>query len=121
CPCGHRASAGTCRATSLCMSSVTTPDEIVAAMERWSEEFIEQPHHIVGDLPVCPFAKAARLKKSIRFEVLPFDAGDPLERDGTILSSYATSHSNPRWKHCSSFILSPRRSARSLSKRSLPD
>ena len=68
------------------MSSVTTPDEIVAAMERWSEEFIEQPHHIVGDLPVCPFAKAARRKKSIRFEVLPFDAGDPFERDGTILT-----------------------------------
>jgi len=63
-----------------------TPHEIVAAMERWSEEFIEQPHHIVGDLPVCPFAKAARLKKRIRFEVVPFDTADPLEPDGAILS-----------------------------------
>jgi len=64
----------------------TTPTDIVAAMERWSEEFVEQPHHVVGDLPVCPFAKAARLKKCIRFEVLQFDPDDPLERDGAILT-----------------------------------
>src|SRR5262245_22896578 len=79
-------SAGMCRAISMGMHSATTPDDIVAAMEQWSEEFIEQPHPIVGDLPVCPFAKAARLKKSIRFEVLPFDAADSLEPDGAILS-----------------------------------
>jgi hypothetical protein len=58
--------------------------DVIAAMERWSEEFIEQPHHMVGDLPVCPFAKAARLEKAIRFEVMPFDPADPLEPDGTI-------------------------------------
>src|SRR5262249_32498945 len=32
------------------------------------------------------FAKAARLKKSVRFEVLPFDVADPLESGGAILS-----------------------------------
>ena len=68
------------------MSSVIKPDDVIAAMERWSEEFIEQPHPVVGDLPVCPFAKAARLKKTVRFEVMPFDAADPLEPDGAILS-----------------------------------
>src|SRR5262245_66358577 len=77
-----------CRAIFPCgMRPVTTtPDDVVAAIERWSAEFTEPPHHIVGDLPVCPFARAARLKKSIRFEVLPFDADDPLERDGAILT-----------------------------------
>ena len=68
------------------MSSVATPDDVIAAMERWSEEFIEQPQHVFGDLPVCPFAKAARLKKTIRFEVMPFDPADPLEPDGAILT-----------------------------------
>jgi hypothetical protein len=68
------------------MPSVIKPDDVIAAMERWSEGFIEQPHHIVGDLPVCPFAKAARLKKTIRFEVMRFDPADPLESDGTILT-----------------------------------
>jgi hypothetical protein len=54
-------------------------------MLRWSEDFIEQPQQVVGDLPVCPFAKAARLKQTIRFEVLAFHPGDPLEPNGEIL------------------------------------
>jgi hypothetical protein len=61
------------------------PDEVIEAMLRWSEEFIEQPHLVVGNLPVCPFAKAARLKKTIRFEVLSFELTDPLEPNGMIL------------------------------------
>jgi len=66
--------------------SVVERVNIIAAMERWSMGFIEQPNSIVGDLPVCPFAKAARLRGSIRFEVLPFDQADPLEPDGALLS-----------------------------------
>jgi hypothetical protein len=63
-----------------------TREEIIAEMLRWSEEFIEQPHWSFGELPVCPFARAARLKRTIRFEVLPFDLDDPLDPDGEILS-----------------------------------
>jgi hypothetical protein len=62
------------------------PDQVIAAMQRWSEEFIERPHWVVGDLPICPFAKAARLKKTVHFEVLPFDVADPLESNGAILT-----------------------------------
>jgi hypothetical protein len=62
------------------------PEDIIAAMQRWSEEFIEQPHWVVGDLPVCPFAKAARLKKTVRFDVLAFDLTDPLDPTGAILT-----------------------------------
>lgn len=59
-------------------------DEITAEMLRWSEHFIEEPHPVFGGLPICPFAKAARLKRSIRFEVLSF-ASDPLEPDGRVM------------------------------------
>jgi hypothetical protein len=58
---------------------------VVAAVVKWSHEFIEQPHDVFGGLPVCPFAKAARLKDTIRFEVHSFAMGDPLDTDGDIM------------------------------------
>ena len=60
--------------------------DVIGAMLQWSEDFIEKPNWVFGDLPVCPFAKAARLKKTIRFEVMPFDPDDPLEHGGAIMS-----------------------------------
>jgi hypothetical protein len=60
--------------------------DVLEAVVRWSEDFIEQPHEIFGGLPVCPFARAARLKQTIRFEVLPFALDDPLESNGQILT-----------------------------------
>jgi hypothetical protein len=63
-----------------------TRDDVIAEMVRWSEDFIEQSHPIFGGLPICPFAKAARLKQSIRFEVLCFDAADPFEPDGRVMT-----------------------------------
>jgi len=59
---------------------------VIDAVVRWSEEFIEQPHEIFGGLPVCPFARAARLKRTIRFEVRHFDLADTLEPDGEIMT-----------------------------------
>jgi hypothetical protein len=60
--------------------------QIIDAVVRWSQEFIEQPHEIFGGLPVCPFARAARLKQAIRFEVRPFALDDPLEPRGELLT-----------------------------------
>ena len=60
--------------------------DVIAAVLKWSEDFIEQPHEIFGGLPVCPFARAARLKEAIRFEVRPFALDDPLEEGGELLS-----------------------------------
>jgi hypothetical protein len=60
--------------------------DVIAEMFRWSEEFIEQPHRVFGGLPICPFAKAARLRQSIRFEVLCFAAADPFEPDGRVMT-----------------------------------
>jgi hypothetical protein len=59
---------------------------VLDAVIRWSEEFIEQPHEVFGGLPVCPFARAARLKETIRFEIRPFALDDPLELDGDIMA-----------------------------------
>ena len=60
--------------------------QIVAAVVKWSQEFIEQPHGTFGGLPVCPFAKAARLKETIRFEVRSYAMDDPLDTDGQIMA-----------------------------------
>jgi hypothetical protein len=61
-------------------------DDIIAQMLRWSHDFIEQPHRVFGGLPICPFAKAALLSQSIRFEVLCFSASDPFEPDGRVMT-----------------------------------
>jgi hypothetical protein len=60
--------------------------EVIDAVVRWSESFIERPHEMFGGLPVCPFAKAARLKETIRFEVRVFAMDDPLDEEGDLLT-----------------------------------
>ena len=81
-------------------------DEITAEMRRWSEHFIEQPDPVFGGLPICPFAKAARLKCSIRFEVLSF-ASDPFEPDSRVMTLIGESSGMSGSKPGSLFI--PRR------------
>ena len=61
-------------------------DAAIAAVVDWSERFIEHPHEIFGGLPICPFARAARLKQTIRFEVRRFAMDDPLHTGGELLS-----------------------------------
>jgi hypothetical protein len=68
------------------LTPVDREGDVIDAVVKWSEEFIEQPHEIFGGLPVCPFARAARLKHTIRFEVRYFDLDDPLDADGDILT-----------------------------------
>jgi len=65
--------------------SESEPLDLIDAVVKWSENFIEQPHEIFGGLPVCPFARAARLKETIRFEVRPFDLDDTLDAGGDLL------------------------------------
>ena len=68
------------------VTSTCRDREVIAAVVKWSEEFIEQPHEIFGGLPVCPFARAARLRETIRFEVRPFALDDPLDAGGGIVA-----------------------------------
>ena len=61
-------------------------DDIIATMLRWSENFVERPHAVVGNLPLCPFAKAARLNRTIQWEVRPFASNDPLNDNSELLT-----------------------------------
>lgn len=60
--------------------------EIIAAVIEWSQTVIERPHPIVGGLPICPFARAARLRDAIGFHVMPFALDDPLASEGTVMT-----------------------------------
>jgi hypothetical protein len=75
-------------------------------MLRWSEHFIEQPDPVFGGLPVCPFAKAARLKRSIRFEVRGFAASDPSDSDGRVMTLIEEFLADQQLETLSSFIQS---------------
>jgi hypothetical protein len=63
-----------------------TQRDVVAAIVKWSQDVIEQPHDIFGRLPACPFARAARLKETIRFEVRSFSVDDPLDPGGEVMA-----------------------------------
>ena len=43
--------------------------EIVRELTQYIIDFVEQPQPKLGNLPVCPFARKARLENRIRFEV----------------------------------------------------
>jgi hypothetical protein len=44
--------------------------EIVREFTQHILDFVERPHPKLGNLPVCPFARKARLENRIQFEVL---------------------------------------------------
>ena len=64
-------------------------EAIVAEVLAWSVNALERSHPIFGGLPVCPFARAARLKGAIRFEVRAFSVDDPLDLGGELLELIA--------------------------------
>jgi hypothetical protein len=70
---------------------------ISAAVLAWSETVIEQPHPVFGGLPICPFARAARLRETIRFHVMPFNLGDPLESAGHLIALIDHFAAEERW------------------------
>jgi hypothetical protein len=52
------------------MSVVPYPSEIVRELTQYIIDFVERPHPKLGNFPVCPFARRARLENRIKFEVL---------------------------------------------------
>ena len=61
--------------------------EIIESTLRWMTEFVELPHPIFSDLPICPFAKKARLANQILFKIERFSALTEFEGDSTIIKS----------------------------------
>lgn len=78
-------------------------------MLQWSADVIEQPHRLFGNLPICPFAKAARLKNAIRFEVLPFDPDDRFASGGEIMVLMREFLSDPTYETL--FVIHPEQTA----------
>jgi hypothetical protein len=52
------------------MSVARDHTKIVREYTQYIIDFVEQPHPKLGNLPVCPFARKARLENRIQFEVL---------------------------------------------------
>jgi hypothetical protein len=61
--------------------------EIIESTLRWMTEFVELPHPIFSDLPICPFAKKARLANQILFKIERFSAQTEFDGDSTIIKS----------------------------------
>ena len=61
--------------------------EIIESTLRWMTEFVELPHPVFGDLPVCPFTKTARLANQILFKVERFSALTEFDRNSAIMQS----------------------------------
>jgi hypothetical protein len=49
---------------------------VIAAMSQYLQDVLEQPHPVFGGLPICPFAKQARLQNKIDFQVQRFRLDD---------------------------------------------
>jgi hypothetical protein len=64
----------------------TLRDLIIETMQAWSRDVVEQSHPAFGELPVCPFARAARFKGAIDWEVYPFDVHDRLDENGELMT-----------------------------------
>jgi len=64
-------------------------DIIIAKTIQHIIDFVEKPHPVFGGMPVCPFAKKARLGNKIRFEVLAFETVEDLI---PLVSSFTREH-----------------------------
>ena len=87
---------------------------VVAEVLAWSADTLEVAHPVFGGLPVCPFARAARLKDAIRFEVRAFAVDDPLELDGWLLTLVAEfAQEDAAGRRETLFVVHPERGAMS--------
>jgi len=51
-------------------------EHVIAAMTQYLQDVLEQPHPVFGGMPICPFAKHARLENKIDFQVYRFQSKD---------------------------------------------
>lgn len=51
------------------------PDlEIINSMVEYMQNFLEKPHRVFGNMPVCPFVEKARLQNNILYQVYRFSS-----------------------------------------------
>lgn len=56
------------------------PEDIFAEMTAYNIAFVERPHPAFNDLPVCPFAKKARLEHKLQYEICDLDIHHMLDQ-----------------------------------------
>ncbi len=59
--------------------------EVIHHMVEYMNEFLEKPHPIFGDLPICPFARKARLDGRILYKVYRFWEHTDLNPDSPVI------------------------------------
>ncbi|WP_421657552.1 hypothetical protein [Leptothermofonsia sp. ETS-13] len=58
-----------------------TKADIIAQMISYMQNVLEKPHPVFGGLPICPFARKARLEKKVLYHVYRFVPLDRLNPD----------------------------------------
>ncbi|MEH1855248.1 MAG: DUF6875 domain-containing protein [Nostoc sp.] len=59
--------------------------EIINSIEEYMQNFLEKPHHVFGNMPVCPFVEKARLQNNILYQVYRFSTHYNLHLNSDIL------------------------------------
>ncbi len=58
--------------------------KVIHLMVEYMKEFLEKPHPAFGGLPVCPFARKARLEDRILYKVVRFCTGAEFNPDSPV-------------------------------------
>jgi len=61
--------------------------EIINSMIEYMQNFLEQPHRVFGNMPVCPFVGKARLQNNILYQVYRFSSNYDLNLNSHLLKS----------------------------------
>jgi hypothetical protein len=91
-----------------------TDVEIIGRMMEYMQNFLEQPHPIFGDMPVCPFAQAARLKQKIFYRVYPFSSSEDLHSESALIKLVETLHQSDTYEAL--WVIHPDRWAMTLNE-----
>lgn len=74
--------------------------QIIEEMTENAKNVIERPHPVFSGLPVCPFAKKARLQNQLLHVVYPFDVTlDPIDENRMLaeIAAFRTTQYHMAW------------------------
>lgn len=80
------------------LASPEVRDRIVSEIESRNMSLVEQKHPYFSDLPICPFARNARLKRLIKYVVCDFDLQDDFGPESFLSQEIATWRSEDGWE-----------------------
>lgn len=62
--------------------------DVIQELVEWQIRVVEKSNPAFSGMPVCPFAKKARVDNKIRWEVVRFQVNEPLDRIAGLLASF---------------------------------